>query len=106
MPDAIDTLPELLQPRFQTVASVSAFVTTRIWNLDQGFDVYYDELAQQGPLVTERFAERLWTIYLVVDYRAQPCAPALFGPLRSTPPHITQKDTNPSKHLRCRDAYG
>ena len=41
------------------MASVSAFVTTRIWNLDQGFDVYYDEIAQQqgDRWAQERFAE-------------------------------------------------
>ena len=60
LPDAIETLPEILQTEgFQTVASVSAFVTTRIWNLDQGFDVYYDEIAQQqgDRWAQERFAE-------------------------------------------------
>ena len=60
LPDELDTLPELLQAQgFQTVASVSAFVTTRIWNLDQGFDVYYDEIAQQqgDRWSQERFAE-------------------------------------------------
>ena len=60
LPDAIDTLPELLKLHgFQTVASVSAFVTTRIWNLDQGFDVYYDEIDQkQGDRwAQERVAE-------------------------------------------------
>ena len=30
------------------LASVSAFVTTRIWNLNQGFDQYFDEVKQQG----------------------------------------------------------
>ena len=60
LPDAIETLPELLQRQgFQTVASVSAFVTTRIWNLDQGFDVYFDDIAQQhgDRWAQERFAE-------------------------------------------------
>ena len=60
LPDAIQTLPEILQAQgFQTVASVSAFVTTRIWNLDQGFDQYFDDIAQkQGDRwAQERFAE-------------------------------------------------
>jgi len=43
--DDVTTLAELLKERgYATAASVSAFVTTRIWNLDQGFDAYYDEV--------------------------------------------------------------
>jgi len=60
LPDAVETLPETLhQEGFQTVASVSAFVTTSIWNLDQGFDAYFDDIAQQdgGRWSQERFAE-------------------------------------------------
>jgi arylsulfatase A-like enzyme/tetratricopeptide (TPR) repeat protein len=60
LPDAVQTLPETLKVEgFQTVASVSAFVTTSIWNLDQGFDTYFDDIAQQdgGRWSQERFAE-------------------------------------------------
>ena len=59
LPDAIQTLPEELKDNgFQTVASVSAFVTTRIWNLHQGFDKYYDEIETQlgGRWAQERIA--------------------------------------------------
>jgi len=41
LPDALTTLAEYL-PDHQSAASVSAFVTTRVWNLDQGFDAYFD----------------------------------------------------------------
>ena len=59
LPDAIQTLPEQLQAHgYQTVASVSAFVTTRIWNLNQGFDQYFDEIETQqgGRWAQERVA--------------------------------------------------
>lgn len=39
------TLAELLKGAgWHTGASVSAFVTTRVWNLDQGFDAYADRI--------------------------------------------------------------
>ena len=60
LPEDIHTLPELLQKKgYQTVASVSAFVTTRIWNLDQGFSHYFDRIDQQkgGRWAQERPAE-------------------------------------------------
>lgn len=45
LPDAVPTVAERLQEAgYATAASVSAFVTTRVWNLDQGFDAYYDAL--------------------------------------------------------------
>lgn len=59
LPDAIQTLPEQLRDQgYQTVASVSAFVTTRIWNLHQGFDQYFDaiETQQGGRWAQERVA--------------------------------------------------
>lgn len=62
LPEAIETLPEMLQKSgFTTVAAVSAFVTTRIWNLDQGFDQYFDTIAEQdgGRWAQERFAEQV-----------------------------------------------
>lgn len=58
--DDILTLPELLlENGYQTVASVSAFVTTKIWNLDQGFECYFDDIDQQkgGRWAQERPAE-------------------------------------------------
>ncbi len=43
LPDELTTLAELLVGRgYHTAGSVSAFVTTRVWNLDQGFDAYFD----------------------------------------------------------------
>lgn len=43
--DDATTLAELLKGAgYATGASVSAFVTTRVWNLDQGFDVYFDRI--------------------------------------------------------------
>ena len=49
LPDEIETLPEYLKIHgYQTVGSISAFVTTRIWNLHQGFDVYFDDIATQS----------------------------------------------------------
>lgn len=43
--DDATTLAELLQKAgWKTGASVSAFVTTRVWNLDQGFDAYSDQI--------------------------------------------------------------
>ena len=49
--DDITTLAEHLQHHgYDTAASVSAFVTTRVWNLDQGFEQYFDDL----PVNTER----------------------------------------------------
>jgi len=49
--EQLTTLAELLQGQgYATVAAVSAFVTTRIWSLDQGFDAYFDDLAAgDGP---------------------------------------------------------
>ena len=43
--DEVDTLAELLgEQGYRSAASVSAFVTTSTWNLDQGFDAYFDEV--------------------------------------------------------------
>ena len=43
--DVHDTVAERLSASgYRTAASVSAFVTTRVWNLDQGFDAYFDDL--------------------------------------------------------------
>ena len=52
--EAAVTMAELLQKSgYETAASVAAFVTTRIWNLDQGFDSYFDSLIQNK--------EKRWT---------------------------------------------
>lgn len=41
------TLTEILhEDGYQTVASVSAFVTTRTWGFDQGFDAYFDNISR------------------------------------------------------------
>ncbi|MED5371516.1 MAG: sulfatase-like hydrolase/transferase [Myxococcota bacterium] len=43
--DDVDTLAELLGAQgYRSAASASAFVTTATWNLDQGFDAYFDEV--------------------------------------------------------------
>lgn len=43
--DEFTTLAEVLNDAgYRTAASVSAFVTQRVWNLDQGFDAYFDDL--------------------------------------------------------------
>ena len=64
LPDELTTLPEVLQSNgFDTVASVSAFVTTKIWNLDQGFDAYFDEIGKHSG---DRWAQER-TADLVVD---------------------------------------
>lgn len=50
LPEEATTLAELLSGvGYDTVASISAFVTTRVWNLDQGFTSYFDEIQTQGP---------------------------------------------------------
>lgn len=47
--DDIETVTERLSGGgYRTAAAVSAFVTTRIWNLDQGFDAYFDDLPAAG----------------------------------------------------------
>lgn len=49
LPDSVTTLAEVLSGHgYQTAASVSAFVTTRIWNLDQGFADYFDTVGAPG----------------------------------------------------------
>ena len=46
LPESLSTLAELLQASgYATAAAVSAFVTTRAWNFDQGFDTYLDDLS-------------------------------------------------------------
>lgn len=42
--EALTLAEELKKHNYDTAASVSAFVTTRIWQLDQGFDSYFDVL--------------------------------------------------------------
>ena len=45
LPQEAITIAEVLKNHdYDTAASVSAFVTTRIWQLDQGFDTYFDTL--------------------------------------------------------------
>ena len=48
LPDSAVSVAERMQDAgYHTAASVSAFVTTRIWNLDQGFDAYFDDVASR-----------------------------------------------------------
>lgn len=43
------TLTEVLSDSgYRTFASVAAFVTTRVWGFGQGFDVFSDDIAQDG----------------------------------------------------------
>jgi arylsulfatase A-like enzyme/Flp pilus assembly protein TadD len=49
LPDEAVSLAEILQEKgYHTGASVSAFVTTKVWNLDQGFDIYADSVSKGG----------------------------------------------------------
>ena len=43
--EEVETLAERLDGEgYRSAASVSAFVTTAMWNLDQGFDAYFDDV--------------------------------------------------------------
>lgn len=58
LPESATTLAELLSGQgYQTAASVSAFVTTRIWNLDQGFDAYMDTVGAPGDKDRGRWSQ-------------------------------------------------
>jgi choline-sulfatase len=47
LPESVLTLAERLGAAgYRTAASVAAFTTTRIWNFDQGFESYFDEVEQ------------------------------------------------------------
>ncbi|MBX2802390.1 MAG: sulfatase-like hydrolase/transferase [Myxococcales bacterium] len=60
LPEEARTLAEVLSIHgYQTVASVGAFVTTRMWNLDQGFDDYFDAVGQPG--------QRRWSLERPAD---------------------------------------
>jgi choline-sulfatase len=49
LPEGVRTLAEELnEAGYRTGASVAAFVTTELWNLDQGFTTYYDEVGRGG----------------------------------------------------------
>lgn len=46
--EEIRTVAEALSDEgYHTAASISAFVTTRVWNLDQGFDTYFDDVGTE-----------------------------------------------------------
>ncbi|MCB9678600.1 MAG: sulfatase-like hydrolase/transferase [Alphaproteobacteria bacterium] len=48
LPDAASTLAEVFdRAGYQTAASVAAFVTTRRWGFDQGFDAYFDDIPEE-----------------------------------------------------------
>jgi len=54
--DDATTLAEILDARgYHTAGSVSAFVTTRIWNLDQGFDAYFDQVSADADARDSRW---------------------------------------------------
>lgn len=58
--DRFVTLAERLKSEgWATGASVGAFVTTRAWNLDQGFDAYFDAVQGKGRWSRERRAEQV-----------------------------------------------
>jgi len=64
--DRFTTLAEVLNDEgYATAASVSAFVTTRVWNLDQGFQAYFDSVKadksrqQRGRWAQERPADQV-----------------------------------------------
>ncbi len=48
LPSSALTLTELLQAQgYQTAGAVSAFVTTRSWGFDQGFDAFFDSIERE-----------------------------------------------------------
>jgi arylsulfatase A-like enzyme/Flp pilus assembly protein TadD len=50
LPDEVGTLAEYLHGAgYATMATVGAFVTTALWNFDQGFDTYGDTMTPFGP---------------------------------------------------------
>jgi arylsulfatase A-like enzyme/predicted Zn-dependent protease len=51
LPDEVVTVAEhLADAGYSTAASLASFTTSRIWNLDQGFEAYFDDLrANTGP---------------------------------------------------------
>ncbi|MFT4974867.1 MAG: choline-sulfatase [Myxococcota bacterium] len=58
LPDEVETLAEHLRAAgYQTAASVSAFVTSQIWGLGQGFDVYYDDVRSATHSPAGRWAK-------------------------------------------------
>lgn len=84
LPDEVVTLAELLKERqYSTAASVSAFVTTRIWNIDQGFDAYFDEVKMdqdrraRGRWARERRAAEV-VDDLIAWVNAQPAGQPIF----------------------------
>ena len=59
LPDSAVCIAERMQDAgYHTAASVSAFVTTRIWNLDQGFDSYFDDVASRTKQANKWGRER------------------------------------------------
>jgi arylsulfatase A-like enzyme/Flp pilus assembly protein TadD len=50
LPESVQTMAERLAAAgYRTAASVAAFTTTSIWNFDQGFEQYYDDVSGRGP---------------------------------------------------------
>ncbi|MFH1466394.1 MAG: sulfatase-like hydrolase/transferase [Pseudomonadota bacterium] len=59
LPESVETLAERLAAQgYRTAASVAAFTTTRIWNFDQGFEQYYDEVEGHDPAAGRWARER------------------------------------------------
>ena len=59
LPEGLTTLAETLQAaHYHTAACVSAFVTTWLWNLDQGFDAYFDDVVGHGRARNRWMKER------------------------------------------------
>ena len=57
--DEVETVAETLQRHgFQTAAFVGAFVLDRRFGLEQGFDLYDDDLPEENPISKSYFAER------------------------------------------------
>ncbi len=58
LPAELTTLAERLRTEgYRTGASVSAFVTTRMWGLDQGFDAYFDTLPAMAEGARSRWGQ-------------------------------------------------
>jgi len=59
LPDEVETVAETLKAAgFATGAFVGAFVLDRRFGLEQGFDLYDDELPEESPVDSVYFAER------------------------------------------------
>jgi len=74
--ETITLAEQLAEKGYHTAGAVSAFVTTRIWNLDQGFDAYFDKVAAGADARDQRWSR---------ERRAETVVDDLEGWLSTTP---------------------